>query len=145
MWPKVSPTNKFGPWILFFTLISGCALCPPVDSHQELIVQFSDYMVLLSNAVDVVVDTLPPDSKDDEIFSAAVKRSGNPGLLKPFDGYVLKGRIQDNVGVILLCSPDGSEGIIEDVTCTTRPDSHRPTGSPCKYLLDVKLVCCAPY
>jgi hypothetical protein len=100
--------------------------------------------VTLAKAVDVVVDTLPPDSKDEMIFAAVVKRSGDPELLKPFDGYVRKARIQDGVGVILLCSPDGKEGIIEDVTCTTRPDSYRPTGSPCDYLLDVKRVCLAP-
>lgn len=144
MWPNVVPTYKLGPWILFFSLISGCAIYPPIDPHQELISQFSDYMVPLAKAVDVVVDKLPPDSKDEIIFTAAVERSGDPELLKPFDGYVRKARIQNGVGVILLCSPDGKEGIIEDVTCTTRPDTYRPTGSPCDYLLDVKRVCLAP-
>jgi len=105
---------------------------------------FDDYIIQLAKAIDVVVDKLPPDAKDQEILSAAVQRSGNPNLLKPFEGYVLKARIQDGVGVILLCSRDGKEGIIEDVTCTTRPDCYRPTGSPCTYLLDVKLVCSAP-
>ena len=130
--------------ILFVTLYSGCILCTPVDPQQNLYTQFGDYMIPLSKAVDVVVDKLPPEARDDEIFSAAVKRSGDPELLKPLDGYVRKARIQDGVGVILLCSPDGKEGIIEDVTCTTRPDSYRPTGSPCTYLLDVKSVCSAP-
>jgi hypothetical protein len=125
-------------------LASGCALCPPVDPHQETISRISDYLVPLSKAVDVVVEELPPDSKDDEIFSAVMKRSGDPELLKPFEGYVLKGQIEDGVGVILLCSPNGKEGIIEDVTCTTRPDAYRPTGSPCTYLLDVRRVCSTP-
>jgi hypothetical protein len=101
-------------------------------------------MIPLSKAVDVVVDILPPDSKDDEIFSAVLKCSGDPELLKPFEGYVFKVHIEDGVGVILLCSPDGKEGIIEDVTCTTRPDAYRPTGSPCTYLLDGRRVCSAP-
>ncbi|MBM4276618.1 MAG: hypothetical protein FJ130_01895 [Deltaproteobacteria bacterium] len=130
--------------LLAFTVVSGCALCPPVDPKQKLIMHFDDYMIPLARAVDVVADKLPPDAKDQEIFLAAVNRSGNPNMLKPFDGYVLKARIEDGVGVILLCSPDGKEGIIEDVTCTTRPDTHRPTGSPCAYLLNVKRVCSAP-
>lgn len=125
-------------------LVSGCALCPPVDPKQKLIMQFDDYLIPLSKAVDVIADKLPPNSKDGEIFSAVVERSGNPELLNPFKGYVLKGRIQDGTGVILLCSPDGKEGIIEDVSCTTRPDSYRPSGSPCAFMLDVKLVCSAP-
>ncbi len=133
--------------VLFFLVIifvSGCALCPPVDPKQKLIMHFDDYMIPLSKAVDVIADKLPPEATDRAILLAAVERSGNLNLLRPFDGYVLKARIQDGTGVILLCSPDGKEGIIEDVTCTTRPDSHRPTGSPCAYLLDVKRVCSAP-
>jgi hypothetical protein len=130
--------------LLTITLFSGCALCPRIDPQQKLIMHFDDYMIPLAKAVDVVADKLPPDAKDQEILLAAVERSGNPNLLRPFDGYVLKARIQDGIGVILLCSPDGKEGIIEDVTCTTRPDTHRPTGSPCTYLLDVKRVCSAP-
>jgi len=130
--------------LLSITLFSGCALCPRIDPQQKLIMHFDDYMIPLAKAVDVVADRLPPDAKDQEILSAAVERSGNPNLLRPFDGYVLKARIQDGIGVILLCSPDGKEGIIEDVTCTTRPDTHRPMGSPCTYLLDVKRVCSAP-
>jgi hypothetical protein len=124
--------------------LSGCALCPPVDPQQKLIMQLDDYLIPLSKAIDVIADKLPVDAKDDDIFSAVVKRSGNPDLLKPFEGYVRKARIEEGTGIILLCSPDGKEGIIEDVTCTTRPDMHRPTGSPCTYLLDVKKVCAAP-
>jgi len=137
-------TKPFATILIALILISGCALCPPVDPKQKLIMHFDDYMIRLSKAVDVVVDKMPPDAKDQEIFSAAVQRSGDPTLLKPFNGYVLKARIQGGTGIILLCSQNGKEGIIEDVTCTTRPDCHRPSGSPCEYLLDPKLVCSAP-
>jgi hypothetical protein len=137
--------GKLFPLIIFgIVSLSGCAVCPPIDPQQKLIMDFDDYMISLSKAVDVIVDKLPPDAKDEEILSAAVNRSGDPDLLKPFAGYVLKARIQDGVGVILLCSPDGKEGIIEDVSCTTRPDTCRPSGSPCVYLLDANRVCSAP-
>ena len=126
------------------TIITGCALCPPIEPQQKLIMHFDDYIIPLAKAVDVVTDKLPPDAKDQDIFMAAVTKSGNTELLKPFEGYILKARIEEGIGVILLCSPDGKEGIIEDVTCTTRPDSHRPIGSPCTYLLDAKRVCSAP-
>ncbi len=130
--------------IFAITIFPGCALCPRIDPQQKLIMHFDDYMIPLAKAVDVVADKLPLDAIDQKILLAAVDRSGNPDLLRPFDGYVLKARIENGIGVILLCSPDGKEGIIEDVTCTTRPDTHRPTGSPCAYLLDVKRVCSAP-
>lgn len=130
-----------------FTLIMaisvvGClSPCPFIDPQLEAISRLDDYMIPLAKALDVIADRLPPNAKDEEIFKAVVERSGNPKLVEPFIGYVLKARIQDGVGVILLCSKDGKEGIMEDVSCTTRPDSHRPSGSPCAYLLDVKEVC----
>jgi hypothetical protein len=129
---------------VFVNFVSGCVFCPRVDPKYKLIMDLDDRMIPLAKAVDIVVDELPPEAKDQEILLAAVKRSGNPDLLKPFEGYVLRARMDNGVAVLLLCSPDGKEGIIEDVTCTTRPDTHRPTGSPCTYLLDVKRVCAAP-
>jgi hypothetical protein len=126
------------------SLVSGCAHCPPVDPQHKLFAQFDDYMIPLAKAVDVVIDRLPPDAKDDVIFQEVVKRTGNPDILKPFAGYVLRARIDNGFGVVLLCSPDGKEGIIEDAACTTWPDSFRPTGSPCEYFLDLKRVCSTP-
>lgn len=130
--------------IVTVSLASGCALCPPVDPKQKLIMQFDDPMIPLAKAVEVTVDKLPPDTKDQEIFDAVIKASGNPGLTKLFAGYLLRARIEGDTAVILLCYLDGKEGIIEDVTCTTRPDMHRPSGSPCEYMLDVKKVCALP-
>ncbi len=123
----------------------GClSPCPSIDPQLEAISRLDDYMIPLAKAVDVIADQVSPSAKDDEILKVAVERSGNPKLIDPFTGYTLKARIDNGVGVILLCSKDGREGIIEDVTCTTRPDTHRPSGSPCTYLLDVKAVCAAP-
>jgi hypothetical protein len=132
--------------LLIFTTsaICGCLHCQPVDPQQQLIMQFDDYMIPLSKAVDVIADTLPPDAMDRQIFDEVVRRSGNPNLIKPFDGYVLKARIENGVGVILLCSLDEKQGIIEDVSCTARIDMHRPSGSPCVYMLDIKRVCSTP-
>ena len=127
--------------IVTISLVTGCALCTPVDPKQKLVMQFDDPMIPLAKAVDVMVEKLPPDAKDQVIFDAVIKSSGDAGLIKPFAGYILRARIEGDTAVILLCSPDGKEGIIEDVTCSTRPDTYRPSGSPCEYMLDVKKVC----
>ncbi|MBI5847218.1 MAG: hypothetical protein HZB31_04595 [Nitrospirae bacterium] len=127
--------------IVTVSLASGCAFCPPIDPKQKLIMQFDDSMIPLAKSVEVTVGKLSPDAKDQAIFDEVIKRSGDPGLTKPFAGYLLRARIEGDTAVILLCYPDGKEGIIEDVTCTTRPDMHRPSKSPCEYMLDVKKVC----
>jgi hypothetical protein len=125
--------------------VTGCAsLCPSLDPQFEAISRLDNHMIPLAKAVAVIADKLPPDAKDEEIIKAAAERSGNPQLLEPFREYLLKARIQGGAGVLLVCSKDGKEGIIEDVSCTTRPDTHRPSGSPCVYLLDVKAVCESP-
>jgi hypothetical protein len=123
------------------SLASGCALCPQIDPQLKFIMKFDEYIIPLAKAFDVVADQLPPDEKSEDIKAAIIERSGNPNLFTPFDGYVLKLKVENGYGVILLCSPDGKEGIIEDVTCTTRPDTFRPSGSPCVNLLDVERVC----
>jgi hypothetical protein len=127
--------------VVTVSLASGCALCPLVDPKEKLITQLNDPMIPLAKAVEVTVDKLPQDAKDQVIFNEVIKRSGDPDLIKPFAGYLLRARIEGDTAVILLCYPDGKEGIIEDVTCTTRPDMYRPSGSPCEYMLDVKKVC----
>ncbi len=133
--------NCFALLICAIVIIPGCVSCPQVDPQQQLFMRFDDHIITLAKAVDVVADKLPPETIDQQIFDEVVRKSGNPDLMRPFDGYVLKARLEGGVGVILLCSQDGKDGIIEDVTCTTRPDSYRPPRSPCKYMLDVKRVC----
>jgi hypothetical protein len=144
---KLLKTIAVSFFIISFLL--GCGLCPQTDPQFKMIEHLDDFMIPLGKAVDIAVDSLPQDAKDEQIFSEVVRQSEDPGLLKPFEGYVLKARIEKldedtNVGVILLCTPDGKEGIIEDASCTARPDTFRPTRSPCEYLLDVKRVCAAP-
>lgn len=135
----------FIPAIAIALSATGCFLsCPQVDPQLEAISRLDDYLIPLAKAVEVMADKLPADAKDDEIFKAAVERSGNSRLLEPFKGYRLKARVQDGTAVILICASDETEAVIEDVTCTTRPDTHRPSGSPCIYLLDVKAVCAGP-
>ena len=121
--------------MIFVLSIVGCiSPCPQIDPQQAAIAQLDDPMIPLAKAFNVIADRLLPDTKDEAVFKAVVERTSNPSLLVPFTGYKLNARIQNGVGVILLCSGDGKEGIIEDVTCTTRPDTHRPSGSPCAAL-----------
>ncbi|MDA8239241.1 MAG: hypothetical protein M0Z67_02595 [Nitrospiraceae bacterium] len=124
--------------ILCATLVVGCVTAP-VDPHQKTIASLDDSIYALSAAIDVVVDTLPPDSRDDQIISVVTAK--DPSLTAPFAGYTLKAEIQDGTGVILLCDKDAHVAYIEDVTCTPRIDTLRPTGSPCLFFLDVKKVC----
>jgi hypothetical protein len=125
-------------------LVSGCARCPQIDPQLKLITHFDDYMVPLAKAVDAIADQLPAEAKDQEILNEIVRRSGSKDLIQPFDGYVFKARLENGVGIILLCTPDGKEGIIEDATCTTGVDTWRPPKSPCAYLLDAERACSVP-
>src|SRR4030042_854590 len=96
--PDMENKKVFLLLFVLVTFVSGCAFCPRVDPKYKLIMKLDDYMIPLAKAVDIVVDELPPEAKDQEILLAAVKRSGNPGLLRPFEGYVLRARMENGVG-----------------------------------------------
>lgn len=127
--------------LTILVILSGCAVCPPRDAHYEAIKAVDDPLISLSRAVDVVIDSLPTDAQDEVIFNAVRERSGNSMLFVPFDGYKLRARIEDGVGMLLVCTQDGKYGLIEDASCTSRIETWRPVGSPCEYLLDVKKAC----
>ena len=124
--------------ILSFILSAGCVTTPK-DPHLQVIADLGSPVYSLSAAVDVVADKLPPDAEDMTVINAATAK--DPSLVAPFAGYTLKVRIENKHGVILVCDKAGKHAYIEDISCTPQVDSWRPTGSPCRFLLDVNRVC----
>ena len=128
-------------------LLAGC-VTPSVDPHQQTISNLGPHVYRLSAAVDVIIDSLPEDARDEQILLAvAVKDSS---LTKPFKGYTVKVYIAKyninattvlKTAVILVCSADKRSAFIEDVSCTAAIDTVRPTKSPCKHYVDPALVC----
>ena len=124
--------------ILSLILLAGCVTTPK-DPHLQTIADLGNPVYSLSAAVDVVADKLPPDAEDTAVIGAATAK--DLSLLAPFAEYTLKARIENKFGVILVCDKQGKYAYIEDISCTPQVDSWRPTGSPCRFFLDVIKLC----
>ena len=124
--------------IICAIMVAGCATAP-IDPHQQTIASLDDPLYALSAAVDAVVDTLPADARDDTIIAAATAKDSS--LKAPFAEYTIKAQIVAGFGVLLVCDKAARVAYMEDVTCTPRIDTCRPTGSPCEFFVDVGKVC----
>lgn len=98
----------------------------------------------LSTAVEGYVryKTLPPDIREDELLNLV--NQDNNQLLEPFGDYKLRVLIQDKHAIVLVCTKDGKQGLLEDAGCTAPLDRHlweATPKAPCEFTLKAREVC----
>jgi hypothetical protein len=103
---------------------------------------------LLTKLVTTVESTVrykkpAPELSDEELLILATLH--DPGLLEPFtDYYTLKVFQQSRHAIVLVCTKDGSQGLLEDVGCSAKMDKHlwqyQPL-LPCEFTLTVEDIC----
>ncbi len=102
---------------------------------------------LLTKLVTTVESTVrykkpPPEISDEELLKLSTKH--DPGLLEPFTDYTLKVFRQSRHGIVLVCTKDGSQGLLEDAGCSAEMDKHlwkfQPS-LPCEFTLTVESIC----
>ncbi len=83
----------------------------------------------------------PPEKiKDSDLLKLACKR--DPKLLEPFKKYTVKVHKENRHAIVLVCTPNGKQGLLEDAGCTAKMDKHLWKSSvACKFTLKVKDVC----
>lgn len=121
-----------------------CACSTPVDSAPSAKERgrLSTQMVNLSAAVDAYFADLSqaPTDSDAAILQMATRHDKR--LLAPeFEPYMLKVQYQNPYAVLLLCSKDGIQAIMEDAGCSARLDRQVMDRAPCKFTLRVKQGC----
>lgn len=132
-------------FVLTFFLLSltCCAHAEDIESKMDTL---AAQLKHLSDSVESAVryKHAPDTLSDKELLIFATKH--DPGLIGPFEPYVVKARSvavgQVRHSDVLVCSPDGRNALLEDIGCTARMDSqrwHEP--SPCEFSLDVVQVC----
>lgn len=124
---------------IFLGACASIAAAPDAQERGRL----STKMVNLSSAVDAYFSDLaeaPPVDTDLNILQSATKR--DPRLLAPdFEPYLLKVQYQKAYAVLLLCSKDGEQAIMEDAGCSARLDRQVIDAAPCKFTLVIKPSC----
>ncbi len=104
--------------------------------------QLGTAMVNLSQAADMYLSerSEPPKESDAELLRQATRH--DPSLMSPaFSNYLLKLRFQQPYTVLLLCTKDGREAIMEDAGCSARLDRQVHDKQPCEFTLQVSAGC----
>jgi len=133
--------------LAFVLLLSSCVL-PGADAHDDAVIDadkrgnLSTKMVNLSSAIDTYFSDLAqaPTDSDAAILQNATRRDKR--LLAPeFESYLLRVQYQNPYAVLLLCSKDGKQAIMEDAGCTARLDRQVTRNAPCEFSLHVSQGC----
>lgn len=132
--------------ILVIAMYSAC--CPPKPPFQPADMDtLGARLIHLSRAVaeEVYVDpagtTALPDS---ELLARATAH--DPTLLPPFNHYLLKTHRENGFVTVLVCTRDGTRGLLEDTACTTRLDAKLwvNAAAPCQPTVNLADACKRP-
>lgn len=123
-------------------LLFGCA-CAQAQSEAEMN-RLGAALTHLSSAVESTVHYKKQgvDLPDERLLVLSTQH--DPGLLDPFQGYMMRVKRQSSHSAVLICTADGQTALLEDTGCTARMDQHlwkaRPA-LPCDFTLDLAKVC----
>ncbi len=128
--------------VLLLVLLSACAFAQQIDS-EEMYTRAAA-LTKLSSAVQAFVryESVPDNMTEAEVLRLATKHDS--GLLVPFSAYQLRVMRLNRQVIMLMCSADGTRGLLEDVGCTARLDKHHwqsSKGEPCEFTLKASEIC----
>ena len=136
------PVRAFLLLAVFLVYGSGCSLCGHGQADVE---ELGPPLLRLTSAVQGVAERpevygFTPNAGGEACINLAVE--DDPGLLVPFEDYVLKAKCENQQGVVLVCNSAGDRALLEDAGCTTRLDFRGDGASrACDFNLDVNSLC----
>ncbi|KHS91814.1 hypothetical protein RC86_09430 [Pectobacterium brasiliense] len=111
--------------------LAGCCSFSSAN-QQETMYPLSSALTKLSASVEAETRYGNPDSATDST------------LLAPFKDYKMKAKSVEGHSLILVCSADGRQALLEDAGCTAKMDKHhwQEKANPgCNYTIDMAQVC----
>lgn len=123
--------------------LAGCAITGPSIQDEQAMQSLGAALTKLSSAVDVTVayEELPDTVGERELLLGATQQ--DHALLRRFDGYSVRVLRQGDYAVLLVCTEDRRQALLEDATCTGRLDRHawREADAVCAFSLLDKGTC----
>lgn len=112
----------------------------PPDEMDTL----GDQLRYLSRAVAGVMNDDPAGTAalpDQELLARVNSRDAT--LLPPFARYLLKTHRENGLVSVLVCTPDGTRGLLEDAACTVKLDAKlwQSAAAPCQLTVILANVC----
>lgn len=130
-------------FVVALTFFAGCQL---TRADDEEMYRLASALTKLSAAAEATVRyENPPDGiSEEELLRLATQH--DPALLKPFERYFVRVLSQDRHAIVLVCTKDREQGLIEDAGCSARLDVHLWQVQPpksCDFTVKVEDVCAA--
>lgn len=125
-----------------FILTTGCATDGSTKNPDEMYIAASALTKLSASVESTVRYKNPPENiSDEELLQLATEH--DPSLMTPFSGYTVRVLREDRHAVVLVCSEDGTLGLLEDIGCTAAMDKHlwQVEGSDCNFTLTSSSAC----
>lgn len=125
-----------------FILTTGCATDGSTKNPDEMYITASALTKLSASVESTVRYKNPPENiSDEELLQLATEH--DPSLIAPFSGYTVRVLREDRHAVVLVCSEDGTLGLLEDIGCTAAMDKHlwQVEGSDCNFTISSSSAC----
>ncbi|AFR01503.1 hypothetical protein V6M93_02085 [Pectobacterium brasiliense] len=122
--------------------LAGCCSFSSAN-QQETMYPLSSALTKLSSSVEAETRYGNPDAATDNTLLVAAT-AHDPALLAPFKDYKMKAKSVEGHSLILVCSADGRQALLEDAGCTAKMDKHhwQEKANPgCNYTIDMAQVC----
>lgn len=121
-------------------IISGCAAKSNVE--QERMFTLASALTKLSPAVEATVRYENPDKNlsDEELLEFSTKH--DKSLRTPFSEYKVKILNENRHTIVLICTQNGTQALLEDAGCTAAMDKHHwqiEEGKPCSFTLSSEI------
>ena len=128
--------------VVLVILLVGCAGTGPVRAidPEEMIKLESNVIFLTAKVDDLYRTSRIPEGVDDEtILSLATEKDQN--VRNALKEYAAKFKVESGHAVVLICTGDGRQALVEMSACSIGPD-NKPWKSntlvPCQFTLDAK-------
>ncbi|RLC15973.1 MAG: hypothetical protein DRI57_11990 [Deltaproteobacteria bacterium] len=127
--------------IALMIAVAGCGKGDKKVKEKEMY-KLASSLTKLASAVESTVRYKKPPAgiSDAKLLKLATKH--DPKLLEPFKEYKVKVSQKDRHGIVLVCTKNGKQGLLEDAGCTGAMDKHLwKSSASCKFTLTAKDVC----
>lgn len=121
-------------------LLAGCSSAPVQQEDPAVLAR---QLQKLSAAMDAYLLYAPrPAGASEELLLAEGTRN-DPGLLAAFSGYRLRLAREQPRALLMVCTRDGKQALMEDVGCTPKLDKRlwEQGNAPCEFTLEIKEAC----
>ncbi len=141
---KYRRTKVISVGVIVVLLYACSHICNPGYAlDQAGMKKLSSHAIFLTSAVEALYEAkrVQPGDSDDKILEMATKQ--DPAETDYFRDFTVKFKQELGHAVVLVCTKDGSQALIEDTQCIAGPDK-KPGDSgevvPCEFSIDTEYV-----